>query len=849
MFINEIWDFKSINMAHELGIAGEFIYDSARKAMALRNLYNDYELNSILYNGAVGIERLQKIYLCLSIPNPMDKSTVPECLKKHNHNELEKHVKEYSGKCISANGRSLLGLFSEYYNNYRYANYVPGYNSIKLVLLTQSNEYIRPTDEDFFIDSDGQSVTEFRIECLLEDFTNNEAKNFIEYLDFCKVGDKIIYSMHLYYKAWKEKNRIFSELRIGDAVDGVVMDGRARELLKAVYLKPLRDAEREMSSGRNSRISQILLGHPIFSKQDGHKLIDILKDANQNVEKYFSEDDGKVILRSIKSTLDAFNESDNTSDARFETSDYQLKAILESLSLTVPETHPGLGELNLLFMAAELLLLKHDDNGCLKLALIEELEAHLHPQAQLRLISYLQNEYNESGAQIIVSTHSTMLASKINLKNIVLLKNGVGYDLSYGKTGLEKGDYLFLQRFLDTSKANLFFARGIIMVEGDAENILIPTLAEIIGLPLEKHGVSVVNVGSTAFLRYSRILTRADHSSVSIPVAIITDCDVRPEYKEDGSFDKKLMETTTKVGDKESYYSVDTIKGFIAPRWTLEYCLALSALASDFHKAMVHLLEAYGLPDPYHGQIQYARVFQNRKQFDQFFHGLEDKYAFHKLWLDTKVREHLAFMLIYFGYFNTIPLMVKRIPLPVGQELTDEEMETVCNQILFILGASFDGEMNQLMSELDERIVDSVYKLDLNRPKKSMMRKNMDNMDMKYCMKRLSTRTVLGKSQENIFRLIMDIVYKEKNIDESKMSDQEYDDFIKSAAPKVYDEIKSDIEAFDQKLQQFAKDNGIKKGKLSEGDLPDEGYSITLRELLEGKEPISNTERKKRMGQ
>lgn len=127
--------------------------------------------------------------------------------------------------------------------------------------------------------------------------------------------------------------------------------------------------------------------------------------------------------------------------------------------------------------------------------------------------------------------------------------------------------------------------------------------------------------------------------------------------------------------------------------------------------------------------------------------------------------------------------------------------------------------------------------------------KNQRDALDKYCMKRLSTRTVLGKSQENIFRLIMDIVYKEKNIDESKMSDQEYDDFIKSAAPKVYDEIKSDIEAFDQKLQQFAKDNGIKKGKLSEGDLPDEGYSITLRELLEGKEPISNTERKKRMGQ
>lgn len=459
-------------------------------------------------------------------------------------------------------------------------------DAIKLVLLTQSNEFIRPTDDDFYIDSTGVSADEFRMECTLEDFSENEAKNFIEYLNIQKSEDKITYSMHLYYKAWKEKNRVFSELRVGDAVDGVVLDGRARELLKTVYLKPLRDAEREMSSGRNSRISQILLGHPVFSKQDSHKLIDILKDANQNIEKYFSEDDGKEILNTIKSTLDAFNESNSTSDARFETSDYQLKAILESLSLTVPEIHPGLGELNLLFMAAELLLLKHDDNGGLKLALIEELEAHLHPQAQLRLISYLQNEYNESGAQIIVSTHSTILASKINLKNIVLLKNGIGYDLAYGETGLEKGDYLFLQRFLDTSKANLFFAKGVIMVEGDAENILIPILAEIIGLPLEKHGVSVVNVGSTAFLRYSRILTRADHSSVGIPVAIITDCDVRPEYKDDGSFDKKDAEASTEVAHKEQYYSIDTIKGFIAPRWTLEYCLALSCLSKVFHKSI-----------------------------------------------------------------------------------------------------------------------------------------------------------------------------------------------------------------------------------------------------------------------
>ena len=75
-----------------------------------------------------------------------------------------------------------------------------------------------------------------------------------------------------------------------------------------------------------------------------------------------------------------------------------------------------------------------------------------------------------------------------------------------------------MQRFLDATKSNLFFARGIIMVERDAENLLIPVLAEILGYPLEKHGVSIVNVGSTAFLRYSRIFVREDgHLSIVYP--------------------------------------------------------------------------------------------------------------------------------------------------------------------------------------------------------------------------------------------------------------------------------------------------------------------------------------------
>lgn len=464
-------------------------------------------------------------------------------------------------------------------------------DALKLVLLTQSNEYIRPVDEDFYRSTNGDTCSEFKIDCTITEFTQNEAKNFIEYLKFKKNGEKVEYTLELHYRAWKEGHKIFQELRVGDVDDGISIDGKARDLLKAVYLKPLRDAEREMSSGRGSRISQILLNHPVFKDKKEHIVLDVFQDANKRIEDYFTVDtEGKRILQTIRDNLKSFNDKGQASNAELKTSDIQLKAILESLSLNAPEINPGLGELNLLFIAAELLLLKDDTDGGMKLALIEELEAHLHPQAQLRLISYLQNEYNENDVQIIISTHSPILASKINLKNIILMKDGVGYDLAEGMTGLQKGDYLFLQRFLDSTKANLFFAKGIIMVEGDAENILIPVIADILGYPLEKYGVSIVNVGSTAFLRYSGIMVRKDGHTIGIPVSVITDCDVKPydvaPVTKERKFNEKTAESAQAEKEKNEKYTNGSVHGFTSPRWTLEYCIAMSCLSEDFHKAV-----------------------------------------------------------------------------------------------------------------------------------------------------------------------------------------------------------------------------------------------------------------------
>ena len=105
---------------------------------------------------------------------------------------------------------------------------------------------------------------------------------------------------------------------------------------------------------------------------------------------------------------------------------------------------------------------------------------------------------------------------------------------------MRPADYKFLERFLDATKANLFFAKGLIMVEGDAENLLIPAIAQLIGKNLYQYGVSVVNVGSTAYKRYVSIFKRKDGKSFGMPIAVVSDLDVRAlEYYDDNSKDRR----------------------------------------------------------------------------------------------------------------------------------------------------------------------------------------------------------------------------------------------------------------------------------------------------------------------
>jgi putative ATP-dependent endonuclease of OLD family len=487
-------------------------------------------------------------------------------------------------------------------------------DAIKHLLLTQSREYISLDAYDFHKTegaSEDSRTKKLKIEAVFKNFEPREAANFLEWIGF---NDNDEYELKVWLTAENKDNRVIVNFRAGADSEGSQMEGEARDLLRVTYLKPLRDAEAELTPGYKSRLAQILKNYPAFNKDlkeyekhtvdnNGtkvHKLEKYIIDANNLIEEYFRPDENESnanagkIKTDIKKYLKAFFPEgefygDSTRDAKIEISKNDLNSILQKLSLSLAEDKSGLGALNLLFIATELLLLQYSRENSLKLLLVEEIEAHLHAQAQLRLIEYFRTKENKE--QLILTTHSITLGSKIPLENLFICKNDKVFPMGHNETQLNQGDYKFLERFLDATKANLFFARGVIIVEGDAENILIPTIAEIIGKPLHEYGVSIVNVGSTAYKRYAKIFLRKDERepSLNIPVAIISDVDVKPkEYYID--HDKDVPNIAQQIEEKRNELKIDwnkkNLKIFVAKRRTLEYDIALG----EFQKEIFHAI-------------------------------------------------------------------------------------------------------------------------------------------------------------------------------------------------------------------------------------------------------------------
>ena len=338
-------------------------------------------------------------------------------------------------------------------------------DAIKYVLKTNAIEYIRIQHDDFYNDKE-----RLRIEVKIADMTVEEARHFTGIVTPPE-GDAVgVATMKLVLDVSRKDGHILPyEVKGGNDADGRPLEPQMKENLRATYLKPLRDAENELTAKKNSRLSQILQSHDLLKPpSDGneHELVSIIKQANQEIEEWFANDEDGDLSRKkqIKGVIDEFLKLfiSNSAESQFLLADPTIKSILERLAISVVDRkNLGLGTLNRLFMATELLhLRKKGDN--LKVCLIEELEAHIHPQAQMKVISALQKE---EGIQFIMTTHSPNITSKIKMgndvNNILICNSYSVFPMGNEYTMLDKNDYKYLDTFLDVILYYLFINSNV----------------------------------------------------------------------------------------------------------------------------------------------------------------------------------------------------------------------------------------------------------------------------------------------------------------------------------------------------------------------------------------------------
>lgn len=544
-------------------------------------------------------------------------------------------------------------------------------DAIRFALGTRSEDRHRISTSDFSI-VDGQPERELAILATLDELTEDETARFMEW---CTVdGDAL--RLHVSIKgslgqlSGDVRSRPVYRRRTGPNGDGPPVEGALREYLAAAYLRPLRDAARELSAGRRSRLSRILSSLPDFMTRDGANQEDARRenvdpqqelaadssiqagphvalvrgatpDESGNAETQAGAPRGNAttaaegrpltqiieeadrLVRDHPAVRQVERRVNNQHLANMSLGDQPIRArlgigtpdtlyrLLERLELVLddpalPGVARGLGLNNVLFMAAELLLLSEHGEQ-LPLLLIEEPEAHLHPQLLARVLGMLTK--NLSGAappQLVLTTHSPFLASSANLEEVVVVRQGAVFPLDSSRTRLKKADYVFLRRFLDSTKANLFFARGVVLVEGLSEVLLLPAIAKKIGFAFEERGVSLVNVGHVGFFRYARIFQKPEGATyLPIPVACIRDLDLPP--KEADGMERKgkdplsvpanpTAEALAKQRESIEKHRGGTVRVFPSGIWTLEYDLAACGLAFEL-LAAIKLVEADGDAD------------------------------------------------------------------------------------------------------------------------------------------------------------------------------------------------------------------------------------------------------------
>jgi putative ATP-dependent endonuclease of OLD family len=316
----------------------------------------------------------------------------------------------------------------------------------------------------------------------------------------------------------------------GGETEGGSLPSNLYDRLAAVYLQPLRDPESGLRPGRHSQISRLV---DCLTEEDDQGLFEaIVQKANDEIKVLEPVEGARKEINDQMLKIAGAELTQNTDLVFSDPSFYRIIAGLQPLIAGLPFTLNGLGYNNLIFTAATLDTLRKSSHFAFRCILVEEPEAHLHPHLQTLLLAHLAAEADlqTDAVQIITSSHSPILASQAPIDSIIAIHESTSKTSAISICTLQIAEKpkdaeklkKKLQRFLDATRAELFFARRVLMVEGIAEALLLPVLAKAAGGSLKKSAVTVVNADG---INFNAFLPLFGPGKLGVPIAILADGD------------------------------------------------------------------------------------------------------------------------------------------------------------------------------------------------------------------------------------------------------------------------------------------------------------------------------------
>lgn len=312
-----------------------------------------------------------------------------------------------------------------------------------------------------------------------------------------------------------------------------------------VFLPALRDVESELRQFRNSPLARLIDAMEI-NPIEQEKLVDAFRIANTKIS---SSPTIEIIAKAIDASFEKITGTAFDMGIDLGLAEPSFQSIIRALRILLTNkamqnfdpSSNGLGLNNILYISIIIdyfhkRLAQQKSAG--QIILFEEPEAHLHPQLQLTLFKALR----DLPFQSILTTHSTHITARAGLRSyIVLTQKGhaaIESAVPAIDAELEDPEINDLERYLDATKSNLLFARKVMLVEGPAEQFLIPALLKHVkGIDLDREGISVIPIYGVHFDVYAKLF-----SDRSLPkkCAIVTDGDLKPsdsDYEIEGEDD------------------------------------------------------------------------------------------------------------------------------------------------------------------------------------------------------------------------------------------------------------------------------------------------------------------------